>query len=106
VQEVQHTEALLAMVAAEVGVAICPASVSSFARSGVVSQPLVGTQLMFDFHFSWHKENDSPLLTNFGALVSRLARATKPVDPARIAKLTRLGNVKQPEFVDEYALIR
>jgi DNA-binding transcriptional LysR family regulator len=106
VQEVQQTEALLAMVAAEIGIAICPASVRTFSRSGVVTQPLVGTPLLFDFHFAWHKDSDSPLVSNFGALVNRFARATKPVDPARIAKLTRLGNVKQSELVDEYALIR
>jgi DNA-binding transcriptional LysR family regulator len=105
-QEVQHTEALLAMVAAEVGIAICPASIRAFSRSGTVAQPLVGTPLQFDFHFTWHKENDSPLLTNFGAMVNRAVHGAMPADPARIAKLTRLGNVKQPEFVDEYPLGR
>ena len=105
-QEVAHTDALLAMVAAEIGITICPASIGMVRRSGIVSQPLVGTQLVFDVHFTWHKENTSPLLANLAAIVSRFARGVRAVDPARIAELARLGDVKQPEPVDEYALRR
>jgi len=105
-QEVAHTDALLAMVGAEIGITICPASIGTVRRSGIVSQPLVGTQLVFDVHFTWHKENTSPLLANLAAVVSRFVRGVRAVDPARIAELARLGDVKQPELVDEYALRR
>lgn len=105
-QEVQHVDALLALVAAEVGIAVCPASIGVARRSGIVSSPLVGTQLLFEIYFTWHKEAVSSLLANFGGLVSRFARDARRVDPARIAELGRLSDVKQPELVHEHALRR
>jgi DNA-binding transcriptional LysR family regulator len=105
-QEVEQGDALLAMVAAEMGISICPASVGAIPRSGVVSRPLVGTQLLFEVHFTWHKENTTPLLANLGAIVSRFIGDEAPIKLGAAAELVRVGDVKQPELIDEYALQR
>nr|WP_246482144.1 LysR family transcriptional regulator [Methylorubrum zatmanii] len=72
-QEVPHLDALLAFVAAEAGIGVCPAGVSTSARSGVVLRPLVDTPLSFDLHCAWHRENTSRIVTDFAALVARFA---------------------------------
>ena len=92
-QEVAHTDALLAMVAAEIGIAICPASIGNAKLGGVVAVPLVDTQLVFDVHFTWHKENTSALLANLSDIVSRFGRGVGAVDPARTGELTRVGDM-------------
>src|SRR6202011_1836333 len=102
-QEVAHTDALLAMVAAEIGIAICPASMGNAKLSGIVSLPLVDTQLVFDVHFTWHKENTSALLANLSGIVSRFARGVRAVDSTRIPELTRVADVWH-EFVRCYSV--
>ena len=84
-QDVQNTEAMMAFVAAETGIGICPASVQSTTRSGVVARPLVDAPLSFDLHCAWHKENATPVLAEFAATVSAYADEQRGgrADPTR-----------------------
>jgi DNA-binding transcriptional LysR family regulator len=101
-QEVAHTDALLAMVAAEIGIAICPASIGNAKLSGVVAVPLIDTELVFDVHFAWYKENTSAILANLSDIVSRFGRGVGAVEPARAGELTRVGDMWH-EFVRCYS---
>ncbi|WP_238314671.1 LysR substrate-binding domain-containing protein [Methylobacterium organophilum] len=85
-QEVPHQDALLAFVAAEAGIGVCPAGVQMSARSGVVIRPLVETPLSFDLHCAWHRENTSRIVVDFAALVARFA-AGQGSEPAAMGRV-------------------
>jgi DNA-binding transcriptional LysR family regulator len=84
-QEVDNLDALLAFVAAESGIGVCPANIQKINRSGVVTRPLVGTQLSFDLYCGWHKENASPLVAELAALASSDGSSRTP-SPAKGVK--------------------
>lgn len=64
VHQVRETSTLLAMVAANVGVGLTPASTRHFAVRGMVLRPLRNAPTIF-LSLAWLAANDSPLVRNF-----------------------------------------
>jgi len=68
-QEAHESSALLAMVTAELGISVCPESMTTNLRGGVIAKPISDCPLFFESHFVWRKDNISPLVANFASVV-------------------------------------
>jgi DNA-binding transcriptional LysR family regulator len=68
-QEVHQADALFAMVAAEMGVGICPESLLQSQRTGVVAKEISGSTLFFETSFVWNPETISGPLASLQEIV-------------------------------------
>lgn len=68
-QEAHGSQAILGMVAADLGIGVCPESMTTSVRGGVLAKPLSDCPLYFETHFIWRKDDFSPLIRNFAAIV-------------------------------------
>ena len=68
-QEAHESNALLAMVTAELGIGVCPESMTTSLRGGVIAKPISDCPLFFESHFVWRKDSVSPLVANFASVV-------------------------------------
>lgn len=69
-QETQQIEAMMALVAAEVGIGICPESLCSAARSGVVAKTIILSDIVYESYFVWHRDQDDSVFANLMSIVS------------------------------------
>ncbi|WP_059002118.1 LysR family transcriptional regulator [Leptolyngbya sp. NIES-2104] len=64
-QEAIQMQTILSLVAAELGVALVPASLQTLQRAGVVYKPLEGQTLDVELAMVWRSANSSPVLHQF-----------------------------------------
>jgi DNA-binding transcriptional LysR family regulator len=69
-QETQQIEAMMALVAADGGVGICPESLCSALRSGVVAKTIAPSEIVYESYFVWHRDQVDSAFTNLVKIVS------------------------------------
>lgn len=71
-QETNEMQLILGLIAAELGIAILPASVNNLQRSGVVYRTLHPLSTALEFAIAWRREDISPVLLNLLAVVRKI----------------------------------
>src|SRR5258708_5629170 len=71
VQEAQM-QTIVSLVAAGIGVALVPATLQNLSRRGLVYKPLAGVSAKLELAVAWRKDNRSPLLQAFLAVVREM----------------------------------
>jgi DNA-binding transcriptional LysR family regulator len=79
-QETMELQTALGLVAVGVGVSLVPASVERSHRHGVAYRPLASPAPTTDLSLSFRRDNNSPLLNNFRAMVENVMAHTGPKD--------------------------
>lgn len=71
VQEAQM-QTIVSLVAAGIGVALVPATLQNLSRSGLVYKPLAGVTAKLELAVAWRRDDRSPLLQKFLAVVREM----------------------------------
>lgn len=69
-QETQQIEAMMALVAAEAGIGICPESLCSAVRSGVVAKTIAPSNIVYESYFVWHRDQIDATCADLLSIVS------------------------------------
>ncbi|CAI2931853.1 LysR family transcriptional regulator [Aminobacter niigataensis] len=72
-QEVHQTDALFALVAAEIGIGLCPESTSQNQHSGTVAREIADNSIFYETYFVWHRESNSKILNSFIEIASEFS---------------------------------
>jgi DNA-binding transcriptional LysR family regulator len=78
VQEVEQVQTVVSLVAAEVGVAIVPASIARAWRDGVAYVPLEGATVRATLAACWRPDTDNPTVATFLELLPNVPEEESP----------------------------
>jgi DNA-binding transcriptional LysR family regulator len=81
VQEATQMQTIVSLVAAEIGIAIVPASMQHLQRTGVVYRSIQGKTPEVAIALFWQRDHQSPVLKKF------LATAKEAVTPSKIRNM-------------------
>ena len=92
VQEAEQMQTIVSLVAAEVGVALVPASISRSLRDGVEYLELQGTDVRATLAACWRLDTENPVVQTFLNLLPsvQVDRPVTPVPPATPARDARM----------------
>ena len=93
VLEIHNVETMLAFIAAEFGVGICPENAQLYQRNGIVTRPLIGTKLTFDLFCAWNKDNTERTPTEFVAYVGAYSAGKQNENRANHRTFPSAGNM-------------
>jgi DNA-binding transcriptional LysR family regulator len=71
VQEAQM-QTILSLVAAGIGIALVPSTLENLSRKGLVYKPLAGVKQRVNLAVAWRRDDHSPLLASFLAVVRKM----------------------------------